>query len=325
MPDKVTQQPYNMFSLQKSTPMSTFAERHMPILQGGQKVDYAQQQLQQNIQNAMQQPQQVVEQPVQTPVAQRPQPVVNPNDPNSGMEALLYTSPEQEEKMRRASVQRQRIMAIGDALRHIGNVVNTVNYAPSQQFNSPAENERKRYLGEKAIRDANNYKYMSYQQAKAAQEQKMKQWETQFAYNLAKDARDYELKKNESEARQQRQKALAELDKARLEGQIDKNTYQRLVNQYYPEQAQARINEIESRIAKNDRTGGGGGRRSGGGSGRSGRDFETTITYDENQYDPISGKLIKKGAQHTKRTYTSGNGNKKKLPKSGSGQKKQLP
>jgi hypothetical protein len=114
---------------------------------------------------------------------------VDANDPNAGMEALLYTSPEEEERLRKASVQRQRIMAIGDALRHIGNIYNTVNYAPSQQFNNPAEEERRRYLQEKAYRDQNNYKYMTYQQAKAAQEAKQKQWEHDYALKMADAAR----------------------------------------------------------------------------------------------------------------------------------------
>lgn len=198
------------------------------------------------------------------PVFQTQQKKINPESSTDGMEALLYTSPQREDELRKASVQRQRIMAIGDALRHIGNIYNTVNYAPAQQFNSPVDDERQRYLKEKAVRDNNNYRYLTYQQAKRAQEQKMKQWEQQFRYNLAKDAANFELKKNESEARQQRQRALAALDEARLKGQLDKNTYQRLVNEYYPEQAQARISEIESRIAKNNRTGGGRGGRSGG-------------------------------------------------------------
>jgi hypothetical protein len=51
--------------------------------------------------------------------------------------AMGYTSPQEEERLRKASVTNQRIMAIGDALRHIGNIANTVRYAPSQQFNSP--------------------------------------------------------------------------------------------------------------------------------------------------------------------------------------------
>lgn len=171
--------------------------------------------------------------------------------------AMGYTSPEEEARLRKASVSNQRLLAVADALRHIGNIAHTVNYAPSQQFNQPWREAKSEYERGMALRNAANSRYLSYQQQKAAQDAKMRQLERDFQYKQAKDAADYQLKKNESEARQQRQAALAELDKARLEGQLDKNTYQRLVNKYYPETAQTKIQEIESRIAKNNRTGGG--------------------------------------------------------------------
>lgn len=109
------------------------------------------------------------------------------NNPNAGADYLasLLTTPAREEELRKQSVQRQRIMAVGDALRHIGNLYFATQGAPSQKFNNPAEEERKRYLQEKALRDANNYKYMTYQQAKAAQEAKIAQAERQFQYNAA--------------------------------------------------------------------------------------------------------------------------------------------
>lgn len=118
----------------------------------------------------------------------------SPTDSNRstwGMENIIqqmYTSPEQEEKMRKASVANQKILAIGDALRHIGNIANTVNYAPAQQFNSPFQEEQARYEKGKALRDKANQTYISYQQAKAAQDAKQRQWEATFNYNAAKDA-----------------------------------------------------------------------------------------------------------------------------------------
>lgn len=118
--------------------------------------------------------------------------VVDPNSATSGMDAVIanmYTSPEQEEKMRKASVANQRILAIGDALRHIGNIYNTVNYAPSQQFNKPLEEEQTRYEKGKAVRDAANARYLSYQQQKAAQDAKQKQWEMDFQLKLGDAAR----------------------------------------------------------------------------------------------------------------------------------------
>jgi hypothetical protein len=99
-----------------------------------------------------------------------------------------YTSPEEEEKMRKASVANQRIMAVADALRQIGNIYNTVHYAPSQQFNSPVEMERQRYQQAKALRDRANQTYISYQQAKEQQEAKQRQWEAEYGIKAANAA-----------------------------------------------------------------------------------------------------------------------------------------
>ncbi len=177
--------------------------------------------------------------------------------------AMGYTSPEEEEKLRKASVANQRIMAVADTLRHIGNIANTVGYAPSQQFNSPVEMERQRYLQGKALRDKANLTYINYQQAKAAQDAKQRQWEAQFKYNMDKDARDYALKKNESDARAnlneakiQRYNTIMELDQARREGVISDNEWRKRRAELYPQLTQ-------SQIARNNRTGGG---RSGGSS-----------------------------------------------------------
>lgn len=121
---------------------------------------------------------------------------------NVGMDYLggLYTSPEKEEELRKSSVNKQRVLALADALRHIGNIYHTTRYSPSQQFNSPVLEERNRYLQEKAVRDANNYKFQTYQQAKAAQEAKIRQAERDFEYKVGKDARDFELNKQKADS-----------------------------------------------------------------------------------------------------------------------------
>ena len=122
--------------------------------------------------------------------------VVTPIDSNSstaGMDYLnsLYTSPQEEERLRKASVMNQRILAIGDAIRHIGNIANTVNYAPAQQLNSPVQEEYARYQQGKALRDRANQQFYTYQQQKAAQDAAQRKWEQQFNYNLAKDERTF--------------------------------------------------------------------------------------------------------------------------------------
>lgn len=108
-----------------------------------------------------------------------------------GMEQLLagmYTSKAEEEKLRRSSVANRRLLAIGDALRHIGNIYNTVNYAPSQTFNNPVGEEKQRYESGKALRDAANVRYMTYLQNRAALDAKNRQWEATFNYNALRDA-----------------------------------------------------------------------------------------------------------------------------------------
>ena len=124
---------------------------------------------------------------------------IDPNSETDGLREILYTSPQQEEEMRKASVQRQRIMAVGDALRQIGNIYHTVQGAPSQQLNMPSLEERQRYLQEKAIRDNNNMRYMTYQQAKAAQDAKIKQWEQQYQLNAANAASQHAYRQRQAE------------------------------------------------------------------------------------------------------------------------------
>ena len=87
--------------------------------------------------------------------------------------------------MRRASVNRQRILAVGDALRNIGNIYNTVHYAPSQQFSSPVEQERKFYQQDKAQRDAVNQRYMAYKAQRDALEERKARMQAQAAYQNA--------------------------------------------------------------------------------------------------------------------------------------------
>lgn len=151
-------------------------------------------------------------------------PTVDPSSPTSGIDAIsqMYTSPEKEEELRKSSVNKQRVMALADALRHIGNIYHTTRYSPSQEFNSPVLEERNRYLQEKAVRDANNYKFQTYQQAKAAQEAKIRQAERDFEYKVGKDARDYELNKQKADAYLKAQEAQRGYTEARTANETKK-------------------------------------------------------------------------------------------------------
>ena len=185
------QQPYNMFAAPKlKKPVQAYdPTKSVQENMAGNGAPSAQ-----NIVSAYQTPQAQVQ--VQQPVAvkQQPgnqtQPDLDNNSSSAGMDYLnsLYTSPEQEEKLRKASVMNQRILAIGDAIRHIGNIANTVNYAPAQQFNSPVQEEQARYEKGKAFRDRANQQYYTYQQQKAAQDAAQRKWEQQFQLNAANAA-----------------------------------------------------------------------------------------------------------------------------------------
>jgi hypothetical protein len=178
------------------------------------------QQKQQNYPNAQTAQQTQVQAP--PPPAAEPQgtvPAIDPNSDTSGMDALsqMYTSPQDEERLRKASVANQRIMAVADALRHIGNIYNTVNYAPAQQLNSPVFEEQARYEKGKVLRDKANLTYLNYQQAKAAQDAKARQWEADFNLKVADAAR----KAGYTEAQIQNMQDRLAQQKAYQDAQID--------------------------------------------------------------------------------------------------------
>jgi hypothetical protein len=112
--------------------------------------------------------------------------------------AMGYTSPEEENRLRKASLMNQRIHAIGDALRHIGNIANTVKYAPAQQYNSPVLEEQARYEKGKALRDRANQQYIAYQQAKAKQDAEQRRWEQQFGLQQANAASQHAYRQEQA-------------------------------------------------------------------------------------------------------------------------------
>jgi hypothetical protein len=130
-------------------------------------------------------------------VQERQQEQQQNNKPITSMEELAramgYTSQEDEDNLRKASMTNRRILAVADALRHIGNIANTVGYAPVQQFNNPVLEEQARYEKGKALRDRANQQYLAYQQAKAKQDAEQRRWEQQFNYNQSKDERNYKF------------------------------------------------------------------------------------------------------------------------------------
>lgn len=128
---------------------------------------------------------------------------------------------------RRMTTNRERLLALGDAMRHIGNIVNTGKGAPSQQFNDPISLEEGRYQQRKAERqrkaaadaeNARNAAEMGLKEKAAEADRQYKlflmgmkndaaglnrdKFEYQkgknaqdFEYRQGKDARDFEEKK----------------------------------------------------------------------------------------------------------------------------------
>ncbi len=169
------------------TPMKVFNPDAVPYINGEEPIAMTQT-------GAVSQP--VVEQkpaPVvqNTQKKQQTQPALDGSSSTAGMDYLnsLYTSPQEEERLRKANVMNQRILAIGDAVRHIGNIANTVNWAPAQQFNSPVQEEQARYEKGKAFRDRANQQYYTYQQQKAAQDRAAAKMEREFLFKLSDDKR----------------------------------------------------------------------------------------------------------------------------------------
>lgn len=79
--------------------------------------------------------------------------------------AGMLTTPEQEEKLRKAALNRERMLAVGDAIRHIGNIFTAVNSAPAQKYNNPVEQSRALYKEGRDWRDKINARYLNYIQS----------------------------------------------------------------------------------------------------------------------------------------------------------------
>jgi hypothetical protein len=150
------------------------------------------------------------------------QPVLDGGSSTAGMDYLnsLYTDPQEEERLRKASVMNQRIMAIGDAVRHIGNIASTINYAPSQQLNSPVLEEQARYERGKALRDRANQQYYTYQQQKEAQDAAQRKWEQQFGLQQANAASQHAYRQEQARIAAER----AANQKAYQEGNLARQT-----------------------------------------------------------------------------------------------------
>jgi hypothetical protein len=188
-----------------------FAKKYAPALMSGQLKSAEEQQLADR--TAMFKNQLMPKAPAKT---------INPNSSSDGMDTILghFTSPQEEEKYRKASVAQQRILAVADAIRQIGNIYNTTRYAPSQKLNMPAEAVRQRYLQDKALRDQANQRIITYEQAKRAQDLRARQLENEAKYRerMFKHYDDQEKRlRDQAEAREADAEAKRDLDREKFE------------------------------------------------------------------------------------------------------------
>lgn len=153
---------------------------------------------------------------------------VNTGDYNKDINRYLsgFADPDEEDRIRRQSRNRMAIMAVGDAIRQLGNIYHTSRYAPSQKFNNPVENEYSRYYTEKRVRDADRYKKMVRQQQrdKLEAEQRQREFQNQFKlkehdYKLAKDKQAQENWQKTFEANQKQRDLTNELNQKKFENQ----------------------------------------------------------------------------------------------------------
>lgn len=187
-------------------------------------------------------------------------PIIDSSDSHSGMNALLSLV-DDEDKLKRDSVTNRRILALGDALRQIGNIYHTVHGAPSQQFNNPVQEEAQRYQQEKAIRDNDRYKKMAAKQSAAMNELKRKQMEYENEYRnesikLRKAEHDRLVK--QSEETERNHKALEELKRQAMENKKLLDDKKISIQEY--QSRSARINALANQLrASKYQPGGGGG------------------------------------------------------------------
>lgn len=181
-----------------------------------------------------------------------------------------FTTPQQEQQYRKQSRARMGIMAVADALRHLGNIYHTTQYAPSQQFNKPVEQEYAMYKANKAERDKDNYAIQQQQlaQAKWEAEQAYRDWQHDIG------ERGYQLKANAAQDAKERNERLDKQKQENADRQFEATRKDKEWEQKFKQKQQDDLNAHRDKQIKvswynatHKGSGGGGGRSGGGGNG----------------------------------------------------------
>lgn len=231
----------------------------------------------------------------------KPMPLIDASDPSSGINAL-NSLVDEEEQLRHQSVTNQRILALGDALRQIGNIYNTVKGAPSQQFNNPVLEERQRYQQEKAIRDNDRYKRLAMKQSAAMNELKRQSMENENEYrkeSIKLRKAEHDRLVNQAKETERKNKAYAALQQEKLEldrqfkmGKISTDEYNAKSRRISANAAMLRAQKYQP-----------------GGAGGVG-DYETITetTHEPEVTDPITGEVKKWKSKTTRKRTGNGRG-----------------
>lgn len=221
----------------------------------------------------------------------------DPSKPDNGMSSYLaaaYGDPEEDAKRERSNRQRLAITAVGDALRHLGNIYHTTKYAPAQKLSNATEDEYKRQLTADQLEEQRRLKRA---------QQALKQYEID-QNNYWKQA-NYDLAKEKGEREKEAQKWKENESKARV-ASIEANTgYTKAKTEDLPKQAEARERGLrirEQQVANSYKLGQariaaarsrGGGRGGKGGSKSSGLvELEYNGDVIQVREDALNGKNI---------------------------------
>lgn len=231
-------------------------------------------------------------------------PDIDPTSPTSGLDLLTanVTTPEQEEKYRKSSLANQRILALGDALRQIGNIYHTTQGAPSQQLNNSVNEEYERYQKAKALRDRANQTYIAYQQQKAIQDQRMRSLEAETNYrneSVALRKSEHERLMKAQQLAQQKQDFYEKLKQEQLE--LDKAYKENKMTWDEYNAKSRRISAQASWIRAEKYVPG-----AGGGGGVGGYVTTTEEEYEPAYKNPITGKVEKWKKKTTRKRTANG-------------------
>ncbi len=188
-------------------------------------------------------------------------------------EAIHVPTKEELEKERRRKKTEGIISAIADGASAISNLITTTQYAPNmyQQENSMTDKMRERYERIKKERDADADRYLNY----SLMIGKLKDAQDAKEYQRGRDALQDQIRMSQetrAQLKADRDAAMAELKMKLMSGKITEQEaaaeVKQIEAQYANELWNTRVEEIKSRIRKNDRwqpgQGRGGGRGGGG-------------------------------------------------------------